>query len=84
MKENYKRNRYTFGIGTIGRDMSYTLISMYLMFYFTDVANITTADLFWVTGIMVVWRVVMQFLTRSWGFLLIIQNLVGGNISRGF
>ncbi|MDR0200212.1 MAG: glycoside-pentoside-hexuronide (GPH):cation symporter [Streptococcaceae bacterium] len=58
MQTSYKRNRYTFGIGTIGRDMSYTLISMYLMFYFTSVANITTTDLYWVTGIMVGWRVV--------------------------
>ncbi|MDR2833423.1 MAG: glycoside-pentoside-hexuronide (GPH):cation symporter [Streptococcaceae bacterium] len=53
----YKRNRYTFGIGTIGRDMVYTLISMYLIFYFTDVADLTSRDLTWITSIIVGWRV---------------------------
>lgn len=45
-----KRNRYTFGIGTIGRDMVYALISMYAMFYLTDVLELSTASLWWITG----------------------------------
>ena len=61
MNNPYKRNRYTFGIGTIGRDMVYTLISMYLMFYLTSVASISTIDLAWVTGIIVGLRVFDAF-----------------------
>lgn len=55
MKTN--RNRYTFGLGTIGRDMVYSLISMYLMFYLTDILEIPNATLAWITGIMVAARI---------------------------
>ncbi len=57
MNHSYKRNRYTFGLGTIGRDMVYSLISMYLMFYLTDVINIPTSVLWWITGIILAARV---------------------------
>ena len=49
-QKNY--NRYTFGLGTVGRDMVYTLISMYLMFYLTDVLHLSDDVLWWVTGII--------------------------------
>lgn len=52
-----KRNRYTFGIGTIGRDMMYTLLSMYLIYYLSTVANIAASDLRWVITIIVGLRV---------------------------
>lgn len=52
-----KRNRYTFGLGTIGRDMLYSLVSMYLLFYLTDVLEISTKALWWITAIMVACRV---------------------------
>ncbi len=29
---NSRRNRYAFGLGTIGRDMLYSLVSMYFMY----------------------------------------------------
>ncbi len=50
MKKNY--NRYTFGLGTVGRDMVYSLISMYLMFYLTDILELSTSVVWWVTAIM--------------------------------
>lgn len=52
-----KRNRYTFGIGTIGRDMVYSLVSMYLIFYLTDVIDLPTGILWWITGIILAARV---------------------------
>ena len=52
-----KRNQFAFGLGTIGRDMVYTMISMYLMFYMTDVLELSTATLWWVTGIILATRV---------------------------
>ena len=55
MKKN--PNRLTFGLGTVGRDMVYTMISMYLMFYLTDVLQLPDDTLWWVTGIMLVARV---------------------------
>ena len=35
------RNRLSFGLGTLGRDMSAALVSMYLMFYLTEVLHIS-------------------------------------------
>ncbi|MDR1914252.1 MAG: glycoside-pentoside-hexuronide (GPH):cation symporter [Clostridiales bacterium] len=55
--EEYKRNRFTFGIGTIGRDMVYTMISMFLTFYLTDVVKAPTASLWRITGIILFARV---------------------------
>lgn len=54
---NSKRNRYTFGLGTIGRDMVYSLISMYLIFYLTDILDLPTDMLWWITGIILAARV---------------------------
>lgn len=55
------RNRYTFGLGTVGRDMVYTLVSMYLMFYLTDILNLDTSVLWWVTTIMLCARIFDAF-----------------------
>ncbi len=52
MEKTYKRNRFTYGLGTVGRDMVYTMISMYLMFYLTDVLSLETKVLWWVTAII--------------------------------
>lgn len=40
-----KRNTWSFGIGTIGRDMVYSLVSMYLIVYLSDVLNVSDAEL---------------------------------------
>ena len=52
MEKGLEKNKWTFGLGTIGRDMLYTLVSMYLIFYLTDVAELPTHTLWWVTGIL--------------------------------
>lgn len=51
-----RRNRWAFSLGTIGRDMLYTLVSMYLMFYLTDVVNIPSGTLWWITGLLFFYR----------------------------
>lgn len=56
-----KSNRFTFGVGTIGRDMNYTLISMYLMFYLTDVLDLNTQMIIILTAIIVSIRVFDAF-----------------------
>lgn len=57
MNESLKRNRFTFGLGTIGRDMVYSIVSMYLMFYLTDVLDLPVESLAWITVIIVICRV---------------------------
>ncbi|MDO4785053.1 MAG: glycoside-pentoside-hexuronide (GPH):cation symporter [Propionibacteriaceae bacterium] len=52
-----RRNRWTFGLGTLGRDMLGALVSMYLMFYLTEVVGLTDAALASVTAIIVAMRI---------------------------
>ncbi|MDO5677982.1 MAG: glycoside-pentoside-hexuronide (GPH):cation symporter [Propionibacteriaceae bacterium] len=51
------RTRWGFGLGTLGRDMVAALVSMYLMFYLTDVLDVSGAQLAVITIILVVMRV---------------------------
>ncbi|MBP8989645.1 MAG: MFS transporter [Clostridia bacterium] len=56
-----RRNRYAFSLGTIGRDMLYSLVSMYLLFYLTDILDLPDETLWWVTGIMLFYRIYDAF-----------------------
>lgn len=49
--------RWGFGLGTLGRDMLAALVSLYLMFYLTEVLDISGTQLAAVTVILVVMRV---------------------------
>ncbi|MDO5067313.1 MAG: glycoside-pentoside-hexuronide (GPH):cation symporter [Propionibacteriaceae bacterium] len=51
------RNRLSFGLGTLGRDMSAALVSLYLMYYLTDVARIPATATAAVTVVLVVMRI---------------------------
>lgn len=51
-----RRNKWTFGVGTVGRDMVYTLVSMFLVVYLTEVVNLPDAELAWATGLILAVR----------------------------
>lgn len=51
------RNRYGFGLGTLGRDAAYTMISLYLIFYLSDVLEVSDSVLGGVTVVLVVVRI---------------------------
>lgn len=51
------RNHYCFGLGTIGRDMQYTLITMYLIYFLTDILQLPDNTMWWVTGIILFARI---------------------------
>lgn len=72
MENLSKRNRWTFGLGTIGRDMVYSLVSMYLIYYLTDVIHLPTSTLWWVTGIVLCARIFDAFNDPVMG--LIVDN----------
>ena len=57
MDKQMKRNKYCFGLGTIGRDAVYTLISMYLITYLTEVVGLSDGQLAIIGGLMVAFRV---------------------------
>jgi melibiose permease/lactose/raffinose/galactose permease len=56
-KEKKNHNIITFGLGTIGRDMVYSLVSMYFIFYLTDIVRMPAAPLAAIIAITVACRV---------------------------
>jgi sugar (glycoside-pentoside-hexuronide) transporter len=63
-----RRNRWLFGIGTTGRDMVYTLISFWLIYYLTEVLTLSDATLGLLTALLLGIRV----------FDAILDPIVGG------
>ena len=62
MEKNYdKRNRLCFGLGTIGRDMFYTMVSMFLMTYITEVLIVPDQTLMMLTGVLTALRIFDAF-----------------------
>ena len=51
------KNKYCFGLGTVGRDAVYTLISMYLITFLTEVVGLSDLELGIIGGLMVAFRV---------------------------
>jgi sugar (glycoside-pentoside-hexuronide) transporter len=84
-----RRNRWAFAIGTLGRDMVYALVALYLVYYLTEVRNVPDSTMWWVTGVLLGIRVLDALLdpimgavvdsTRSrWGQF--VPWLVGGGV----
>ena len=57
METATRRNIYAFGLGTIGRDMVYAMVTMYLIFYLTDFLGVSDATLWWINGIILLARI---------------------------
>lgn len=70
MTDNTKQNRYNFGLGTFGRDMLYTMISMYLIFYLTEILDLTDSTMWWMTGAFTILRVFDAVNDPIMGFLV--------------
>ena len=54
---NKKRNNITFGLGTIGRDMVYSLVSMYLAFYLTEALDLSDSVAWIISTIILAARI---------------------------
>ena len=52
-----RRNKYFFGLGTIGRDMFYSMVSMFLLTYITEVLTVSDAMLLKIGFVLTVLRV---------------------------
>ncbi|WP_052462676.1 glycoside-pentoside-hexuronide (GPH):cation symporter [Nigerium massiliense] len=46
------RNRWSFALGTLGRDMAYTLVTMFLLVYLTEVVDLDDTTMWSITGLM--------------------------------
>lgn len=53
---SFNRNKWTFGLGTLGRDGVYAIVAMYLIFFLTEVADLDDATLWWVSILMLATR----------------------------
>ena len=65
-----KRNKYCFGLGTIGRDMYYATENMYLMIYFTEALKLPDESLLLITGILMALRIFDAFNDPLMGILV--------------
>jgi len=54
----HTRNKWTFAVGTVGRDMVYTLISMYFIYYLSNIVQPSTAVFAVVSGLILGARLV--------------------------
>lgn len=70
MNNDTKRNRFTFGLGTVGRDMLYTMVSMYLMVYLTEILNLPDTTMWWMTGAFTALRIFDAVNDPFMGFLV--------------
>lgn len=57
MNTQNTRNKYFFGLGTIGRDMFYTTISMYFIWFLSEILNLSDQMLAWTGGVLMVLRI---------------------------
>jgi Na+/melibiose symporter-like transporter len=51
------RNKFTYSIGGIGRDMLYTLVSMYLFIYLSYYVGLDKGELIGITIVMIITRI---------------------------
>ena len=51
-----RRNLWTFGVGTVGRDMVYTQVSIYLVFFLSDVLKPSRDEFLWATSLILLAR----------------------------
>lgn len=65
-----RRNRWIFGVGTLGRDMVYTLSAFYLVIYLTDVLNVPDSTMWAVTVVVLVIRILDAILDPIVGALV--------------
>jgi len=64
------RNRFAFGLGTIGRDMVYAIVSMFLIFYLTDILDLPREIMWWITAIIFAARIFDAFTDPLMGFIV--------------
>jgi len=58
---NFRKNKISFGLGTVGRDMVYSMVSMYLIVFITEVVGVTDSVLITITTIMMAARIFDAF-----------------------
>lgn len=64
------RNRWTFATGTLGRDMTYMLVSFYLTYFLSDILDLPDDTLIWVAWLLLSARLVDAVLDIGMGAIV--------------
>ncbi|WP_300078935.1 glycoside-pentoside-hexuronide (GPH):cation symporter [Propioniciclava sp.] len=56
-----RRNTWTFAVGTLGRDFVYTMVTMFLIVFLTEVLDLDDATMWWINGILLAARLFDAF-----------------------
>ena len=64
------RNRWTFATGTLGRDMTYMLVSFYLTYFLSDILDLPDDTLIWVAWLLLAARLVDAVLDIGMGAIV--------------
>lgn len=56
-----RRNLWSFSVGTLGRDFIYTMVTMFLIVFLTEVLDLDDQTMWWVSGIILAARVFDAF-----------------------
>lgn len=59
---DFRRNQWTFGVGTLGRDAVYTLVAFYQVVYLTEVLDLPDSTMWWISGVLLGVRILDAFL----------------------
>ena len=70
MNKSATRNRYFFGLGTVGRDMLYSMVSMFLLWYMTEILNLSDTVMLSMAVIFTVLRIFDAVNDPIMGFLV--------------
>lgn len=70
MSNGAVKNRYAFGLGTVGRDMLFAMVNMYLLVFLTEILNLSDTVMWYMTGTLTVLRVVDAVNDPFMGFLV--------------
>jgi melibiose permease/lactose/raffinose/galactose permease len=70
MNSRSTQNRFMFGLGTIGRDMIYTLVSVYLLVFLTEILNLPDSTMWYMTGALTILRIFDAVNDPFMGFLV--------------
>lgn len=57
LPSSHRRNQFSFGISTLGRDMVAAMVSLYLIYYLTEIVDVSEGQLVAITAIIVALRI---------------------------
>jgi len=64
------RNRWAFAFGTVGRDMVYSMMAVFLIVFLTEVLDLDDATMWWINGILLAVRLLDAFDDVITGYII--------------